>query len=251
MNQTVGLIMSIVYIAIYIALNVYRFKLIDKKRKFNLTNPLYIFVFWGVRALVIAGLTCFMLFTFQEYVMFCYAKMIVLTAILLVISSMELVLVIDDGLGSIILPFNLLGYFIVLIIVAIFPTFPRYIKVDNKVEGETRYPITASDQNVVKGEINGKLFGIHGYAEQDRLIYIYYYVSDDGKEVLYGKSDEKNTKRVFIDEDEKTYIEITTTTEQYYNVEEKERVIYDGSETVETTIYAPLSEYTGISFDAN
>lgn len=72
------------------------------------------------------------------------------------------------------------------------------VYVDDKVEVETIYPITASDQNVVSGELSGNMFGIHGYVDQDNLMYFYYYLSDDGKEVLYGKSDEKDTKRQLV-----------------------------------------------------
>lgn len=253
MNQIVGLIMSIVYAIIYVAINVYRFSKIAEELDLKLSNPFYIFPFWGVRALVIAGLTCFMLFTFQEYVMFCYAKMMALTLILfaiLVIEAVILAFIMSDGdLILILSAAYFIVFFIIEIVLLIF-LITKNIDVDDKVEVKTIYPITASDQNVVNGEVNGNMFGIHGYVEQDKLMYFYYYLSDDGKEVLYGKSDEKNTKRVLIDEDEKPYIEITTITEQYYNVEEKERVIYDGSKNVKTTIYAPLNAYTGISFDA-
>lgn len=253
MNQIVGLIMSIVYAIIYVAINVYRFSKIAEERDLKLSNPFYIFPFWGVRALVIAGLTCFMLFTFQEYVMFCYAKMMALTLILFAILVIEVVIlafIMSDGELTILSAVYFIVFFIIEIVLLIF-LITKNIDVDDKVEVKTIYPITASDQNVVNGEVNGNMFGIHGYVEQDKLMYFYYYLSDDGKEVLYGKSDEKNTKRVLIDEDEKPYIEITTITEQYYNVEEKERVIYDGSKNVKTTIYAPLNAYTGISFDAN
>lgn len=262
MNQIVGLIMSIVYVIIYIALNIFRFKRIGEEQDFEIdSKALYTIIFWTVRVLIIAGLTCFMLFTFQEYVMFCYAKMMVLTLILSVIIFIEaesLGLIIGDGFLTLdvsVIYFTV--FFIIELILILFTdmAIPGIITtdvyVDKKVEVETIYPITASDQNVVNGEINGNMFfGIHGYVEQDNLMYSYYYLSDDGKEVLYGKSDEKDTKRVLIDEGEKPYIEITTTTEQYYNVEEKERVIYDGSKNVKTTIYAPLNAYTGISFDA-
>lgn len=254
MNQTVGLIMSIVYLVIYVALNVYRFNLIGEEQDFEIdSKALYTIIFWTVRVLIIAGLTCFMLFTFQEYVMFCYVKMMSLTLILsliLVIEALSVGFIMVDG-DLTIIPSTI--YFVVCsiieIILIIFLSTTN-VYVDDKVEVETIYPITASDQNVVNGEVNGNMFGIHGYVEQDKLMYFYYYLSDDGKEVLYGKSDEKDTKRILIDEDEKPYIEITTTTEQYYNVEEKERVIHDGSKTAKTTIYAPLSAYTGISFDA-
>lgn len=253
MNQIVGLIMSIVYVIIYVALNISRFSEIAEEWDLKLSNPFYIFPFWGVRALVIVGLTCFMLFTFQEYVMFCYAKMMALTLILfsiLVIEAVILAFIMSDGELTILPAVYFIVFFIIEIVLLIF-LITKNIDVDDKVEVKTIYPITASDQNVVNGAINGNMFGIHRYVEQDKLMYFYYYLSDDGKEVLYGKSDEKNTKRILIDEDEKPYIEITTTTEQYYNVEEKERVIYDGSKNVKTTIYAPLSAYTGISFDAN
>lgn len=260
MNQIVGLIMSIVYVIIYVAINVYRFSKIAEYLDFRFkSKQLYTILFWGVRVLVIAGLTCFMFLTFQEYVMFCYAKMIVITLILFVILVVEILSLYfkiyddDDDYYDIVSKL-FFTYFIVVscigTILFCFSVATSYVEIDDKIEVKTIYPITASDQNVVNGKVNGTMFGIHGYVKQDKLMYFYYYLSDDGKEVLYGKSDEKNTKRVLIDEGKKPYIELTTITKQYYKVEEKERVIYDGSKNVKTTIYAPLSAYTGISFDA-
>lgn len=257
MNQTVGLIMSIVYLVIYVAFNVYRFNLIGEEQDFEIdSKALYTIIFWTVRVLIIAGLTCFMLFTFQEYVMFCFAKIMALLLILffiLFIESISLYCVTsyNDSLVTRLWKIYFLAFVAIAeLIFILFLLNPIKVYVDDKVEVETIYPITAPNQNVVNGVINGNMFGLYGYIEQDNIMYFYYYLSDDGKEVLYGKSDEKDTKMVPIDEGEKPYIEITTTTKQYYNVEEKERVMYDLAKIEKTTIYAPFSAYTYISFDA-
>lgn len=256
MNQIVGLIIVVISAIIYVVFNVFRFIYMRKNLDFDIFNKkLFYILFIGVRLLIISAYTVFFIFTLKEYLMFCYLKMIffmlTLTFVFFLESFSAYFNTDDDYLWFFVALITCGVYIIATSILVCLQSFlGTSINVPDKIDVEKRYIITASDQNVIKGEVSGSMFGINGYLEQGDWVYCYYYLSEDNKEILDDKCDGKNTIRKIIGEEEKPYIEVKTITKQYYNIEEKERVIHEGKTTVQTVIYAPLSAYSGIGFDA-
>ena len=82
MNQIVGLIIVCIYALVYILYSVFQYRNLKNNLGERFKTIFRIF-FILERMLVIIGLTLFTIFTFQEYIMFCYAKILCLLGMLL------------------------------------------------------------------------------------------------------------------------------------------------------------------------
>lgn len=248
MSNNIWIIVTVISFLIYIGINLLRYKYREFKKE-GLSSKI---VFWILRIVIISALLAFMFFTFTEYIFFCKTKMFLFFSILFAIIVMEFALQmsLETHEGD----FTFFGILIIVIVMVIsfgigeaFKVFSGDIKyIDNKIT--TVKVITASDRYSISGKIHGAFFGINRQISDDEMKYSYYYISDDGKEAIYDefKKSQLEGNINIIEEGKDAYIKITT--KQYMNQEEKDQKIYDGEVTY--AIYAPISAFSGVSFDA-
>lgn len=247
MSNNIWIIVTVISFLIYIGINLLRYKYREFKKE-GLSSKI---VFWILRIVIIAVLLAFMFFTFTEYIFFCKSKMFFFFSILLAIIVMEFAFQFsleDDDTEYICAGMVIIFFAIAISIMigSVFNIFSGDIKyIDNKVA--TVKVITASDRYSISGKIHGAFFGINRHISDDEMKYSYYYISDDGKEAIYDefKKSQLEGNINIIEEGKDAYIKITT--KQYMNQEEKDQKIYDGEVTY--AIYAPISTFSGVSFD--
>ena len=254
MNQTFGIILYIVYNIVYVAFHVYR-------SGHYCNRKLDYIIYWGSQNLIMLGIGVFVVFSFPEYIVFCYPKMILVTLIFSAVILIQLIILsITDyaHFGSIALTVFLTGVFICVLLLNWFNN--AFVKDETPIKTVTKREILTAADNVtskISGETHGNLFYIHGYINSDeKMTYTYYYLSDDRKEAIPDKCNEDNTKIILIDENEKPYIEVINTKYKYINIELKEPAQVDdhfleGEELTSYILYAPISAFTGkVELDA-
>ncbi len=252
MNQIVGLIIVCIYALVYILYSVFQYRNLKNNLGERFKTIFRIF-FILERMLVIIGLTLFTIFTFQEYIMFCYAKILCLLGMLLGIISIEfyiLALSIKDNdyydfnFENKSYPILLIVTIVIIWIFLFFFLETTKIDVDPKIEYEIQY-LTNDLREYMKG---------------DELFYSYCYKSYNGNKIIYTECSAWDAELHIINENNEPYVKVTTITDQCMFIEEKENKIHpkmvlnadnelEVSQTKSYKIFVPPSKYIKCQVD--